>query len=367
LRTLYMLFAGQGKHLFDPDTLEPLLDAWQANLSMLLNNRTPGDTDVLVNMGEGLWKLRKDVEAAHVCMMLAGEEIQAADAPTCRMALIGADHRANPASFCTAAALQRTEIWEFAVKLKTPKKEMPVAMSYKVHYAMMLAESGSKEKALEYLESLSVALQGGVRVPPKLQSDIEMLEHRLRIFIGGKAAAGSSAFKGSFFGGLRKVLDTAVSSAIYGSSSSGVPGGVPGGAVPAPPAQAPSEKVKAIQAAAAEKERQAKFKAQQELEKKREAEEKKRAEKEAKEAEKKAKQGDGKKDDEEKKGMFGKLFAAISGEKQADLGEENTMYFNEQLGRWVERGKEHEVCAVLHALACHGVCHVRSRCASLTC
>jgi hypothetical protein len=44
-------------------------------------------------MGEGLWTLRKDVEAAHVCMVLAGEEVTAADAPACRMALIGADHR----------------------------------------------------------------------------------------------------------------------------------------------------------------------------------------------------------------------------------------------------------------------------------
>jgi hypothetical protein len=270
LRTLYMQFAGQGKHLFDMDTLEPLLDAWQANLSMLLNNRTPGDADVLVNIGEGLWKLRKDVEAAHVCMMLAGEEIQAADAPTCRMALIGADHRANPASFCTAAALQRTEIWEFAVKLKTPKKEMPVAMTYKLHYAMMLAEFGSKEKALAYVEALSVAMQGSARVPPRLQAEIEMFEHRLRLYIGGKTAAASSAFKGSFFGGLKKVLDTAVSSAIYGTSSGAVPGGIQATAkapaiAPAPPAQAPSEKVKAIQAAAAEKERQAKLKAQQEL------------------------------------------------------------------------------------------------------
>ena len=65
----------------------------QANLSILLTNRTPGDTDVVVNMGEGLWTLRKDVEAAHVCMVLAGEEVMAADSPACRMALIGADHR----------------------------------------------------------------------------------------------------------------------------------------------------------------------------------------------------------------------------------------------------------------------------------
>ena len=361
LRTLYMQFAGQGKHLFDLDTLEPLLDAWQANLSMLLNNRTPGDADVLVNIGEGLWKLRKDVEAAHVCMMLAGEEIQAADAPTCRMALIGADHRANPASFCTAAALQRTEIWEFAVKLKTPKKEMPVAMTYKLHYAMMLAEFGSKEKALAYVEALSVAMQGSARVPPRLQAEIEMFEHRLRLYIGGKFAAASSAFKGSFFGGLKKVLDTAVSSAIYGTSSGGVPGGMPATAkapaiAPAPPAQAPSEKVKAIQAAAAEKERQAKLKAQQELEKKREAEEKKRAENEAKQAaKKKAKEGGDKKDgEEEKKGMFGKLWGAISGEKQVDLGEENSFYFNEKLQRWVEKGKEHEVCAlcIYHVCCC---------------
>ena len=361
LRTLYMQFAGQGKHLFDMDTLEPLLDAWQANLSMLLNNRTPGDADVLVNIGEGLWKLRKDVEAAHVCMMLAGEEIQAADAPTCRMALIGADHRANPASFCTAAALQRTEIWEFAVKLKTPKKEMPVAMTYKLHYAMMLAEFGSKEKALAYVEALSVAMQGSARVPPRLQAEIEMFEHRLRLYIGGKTAAASSAFKGSFFGGLKKVLDTAVSSAIYGTSSGAVPGGIQATAkapaiAPAPPAQAPSEKVKAIQAAAAEKERQAKLKAQQELEKKREAEEKKRAENEAKQAaKKKAKEGGDRKDgEEEKKGMFGKIWGAISGEKQVDLGEENSFYFNEKLQRWVEKGKEHEVCAlcIYHVCCC---------------
>ena len=364
LRTLYMLFAGEGKHLFDADTLDPLLDAWQANLSVLLNNRTPGDTDVVVNIGEGLWNLRKDVEAAHVCMMLAGQEVEPATSPTCRMALIGADHRGNPTNFWTAAAIQRTEIWEYAAKLKAPKKELPVVLAYKLQYAIMLAESGSKEKALEYIECLSSASQNARAgsLPPRLQVEIEMFEHRLRVHLGGKAAAGSSAFKGSFFGGLRKVLDTAVSSAIYGATpSGGVPGGMAAAVPPAPPAQAPSEKVKSIQATAAEKDRQAKFKAQQDLEKKREAEDKKRADKEAKEAAKKKAskdKGGGDKDgggeDDEKKGMFAKLWGAVAGEKQVDLGDENLMYFSEELQRWVERGKENEV-SHLHGVVLRSV------------
>jgi hypothetical protein len=31
IRTLYMLFAGQGKQLFEADALDPLLDAWQVS------------------------------------------------------------------------------------------------------------------------------------------------------------------------------------------------------------------------------------------------------------------------------------------------------------------------------------------------
>ena len=348
LRTLYMLFAGQGKRVLDSDSLEALLDAWQANLSVVLNNRTPGDSEVVVEIGEGLWRLRKDVEAAHVCMMLAGEEPQPTNAPTCRMTLIGADHRAHPTSFCSAAAIQRTEVWEHAAKLKSPKKDFILVTAYKLHHAMLLAESGATGKALAYVEQLCATARGGAsRMPPRLVAEIEMFDHRLRQHMGGKAAAGASAFKGSFLGGLRKVLDTAVSSAIYGSTvpANGVPTGMAASApTPAPPSQAPSDKLKAIQANAAEKERQA-------LERKREAEEKKRAEKEAKEAAKakkaadKAKAGGDKEGEDENKGFFSRMFGSISGEKQVDLGEDNTMYYNDELGCWVERGKEHEVQA----------------------
>ena len=31
---------------------------------------------------------------------------------------------------------------------------------------------------------------------------------------------------------------------------------------------------------------------------------------------------------------------------QVDLGEENDFYYNESLGRWVERGKENEVWSI---------------------
>ena len=40
-----------------------------------------------------------------------GEEVLPPDAPACRVALIGADHRANPTNFWSASAMQRTR-WE---------------------------------------------------------------------------------------------------------------------------------------------------------------------------------------------------------------------------------------------------------------
>lgn len=53
------------------------------------------------------------VEAAHLCYMVAGLAPQSFDVAA-RLCLLGADHRASPRCFASVAALQRTEVLEWA-------------------------------------------------------------------------------------------------------------------------------------------------------------------------------------------------------------------------------------------------------------
>jgi hypothetical protein len=171
--------------------------------------------------------------------------------------------------------------------------------------------------------------------------------------IGGKVAAQTSLGDKGFLLGLRKAFDSALTSAIYGGAP---PPAAPAVAkVPQPPSQGPTEKQRAAQALQEEKEREKKAKQQEkervEAEKKSKIEADKRAKEDAqkrsKEEKNKAKnkgKGVGGDEKEEKKGgLFSRLLQNVVGEKQVDLGEENLLYFNEKMGCWVEKGKEHEV------------------------
>ena len=199
------------------------------------------------------------MEAAHLCYLLAGvapEPLAAAPGQHCRLALLGADHNACPASFATAAALQRTEVWEQARRYSNPKAVHAPLLVFKLQHALLLADLGLRDKALKYLEHSFDALRAAGKgvAGPALAADLEMLDHRLRTLIGGKAAAGSSAGGAGLLGGLKGIFDSAVSKAIYGDVPGAVPGSVPGATrvkAPHPPAQGPGPQQQAQQQGAA--------------------------------------------------------------------------------------------------------------------
>ena len=186
LRTLYMLFAGQGPALFEPSEVDPLLDAWQQNLSIILANRTPGDAEVIKLFGDALWNRRGDYCAAQFCYALAGctpEAItEAGSLADTKLVLVGANHRLCPGACWTPEAISRTEIWEQALRLANPKTCIPALQPYKLHYAMLLADMGMCDKALAYVEHLFSIVKpkngGSQAYGQRFCSELEMFDHR---------------------------------------------------------------------------------------------------------------------------------------------------------------------------------------------
>ena len=64
-------------------------------------------------------KVSLQVDAAHLCYLVAGLTPSFWE-PGARMCVLGADHRAAPRSCASAAALQRTEVLEWAKLPGTP-------------------------------------------------------------------------------------------------------------------------------------------------------------------------------------------------------------------------------------------------------
>ena len=124
-----------------------LLPRWRENLAILAANRAPGDARVMGALGDALWSASSGpdgtggVFAAHAAYALAGATPQPFH-PSSRLCLVGADHRRNPRTYATPAAIQRTELLEHSMALANSQYVLAPFQAYKLHYAGMLAEFG---------------------------------------------------------------------------------------------------------------------------------------------------------------------------------------------------------------------------------
>ncbi|KAK9825303.1 hypothetical protein WJX74_007514 [Apatococcus lobatus] len=209
-----------------------ILDHWRQNLAVLAGSHSPGDKAVLRRLGEALLRQRQQLEAAHACFVVAGEPPQGFSAEAC-MCLVGGDHLGRPRTFACPAALQRTEILEWARPsgaggAAAAASVAAAALPFKLVHAAWLLEYGLISQASAYCASLQSALASfqGNRVPPSLAVTRTLaadLSERIREHAAAHNIAMRADSTASLMGNVGRWLDRGINKlmgAPEGASSS---------------------------------------------------------------------------------------------------------------------------------------------------
>ncbi|KAL6550273.1 hypothetical protein OROMI_020761 [Orobanche minor] len=190
LRTLCLLIAGQAADVFSTGSTavgsmtgdvnmsqqpgqfgsSAMLDDWEENLAVMTANRTKDDELVLIHLGDGLWKERSDIIAAHICYLVAEASFEPYS-DRARLCLVGADHWRFPRTYASPEAIQRTEIYEYSKMLGNSQFVLLPFQPYKFVYALMLAEVGRISEALKYCRVVLKSLKTG------RTAEVETLRH----------------------------------------------------------------------------------------------------------------------------------------------------------------------------------------------
>ncbi|CAM6048637.1 unnamed protein product [Sphagnum compactum] len=247
LRTLCLLLAGQPADVFSGTSLRgakhtmdttgssnnlsqvgvgAMLEEWQENLAIMAANHTAGDDRVILHLGDCLWRARGEVNAAHICYLVADANLESYS-QSARLCLIGADHCKNPRTYVAVDAIQRTEIFEYAKVLGNPQFVLLPFQPYKLVYAAMLAEAGKTAEALRYCQAVLKTLKTAGRSPDMEACRVAAtdLEDCLRMHT--QDAHGSNLAPGKLVGRFFSTLDRGISRMIGGplpSTTAEVPG-----------------------------------------------------------------------------------------------------------------------------------------------
>jgi hypothetical protein len=163
------------------------LDRWRETLGLILSNRSTDDTQAIVALGKLLAGYGR-AEAAHTCYLFAPRQavFSGVDDPYTNIVLLGSDHLRQPHSFDSELEpILLSEVYEYGLSLtaKNPTSA-PHLAAYKVHFATVLAQSGQREKALEYCDAIAGAVTSTVRrspyYNPVLLSELGDLNTRLK-------------------------------------------------------------------------------------------------------------------------------------------------------------------------------------------
>ena len=99
----------------------------------MINNKTQNDGAAITEIGDRLWSQQGRVDAAHFCYLLVNHPFQILDNMSNRLVLLGADHRRNLRTFVTPEAVQRTEIFEYAMSLGNAQFSLPSLLAREKH------------------------------------------------------------------------------------------------------------------------------------------------------------------------------------------------------------------------------------------
>ena len=166
------------------------LDKWKETLSLVINNRSPGDHNALMALARLLQDYGR-IEAAHICFLFARNPstpalFGGADDPLTSIVLLGADHKKQPFDFARdQEAILLTEAYEFAslTLAGAPTLYMPYLSAYKLQRANLLTDSGFKAEAQSYCEALFATMKS-TKAPayyhPGFLAELEDLSNRLK-------------------------------------------------------------------------------------------------------------------------------------------------------------------------------------------
>ncbi|KAJ4289819.1 vesicle coat component [Kalmusia sp. IMI 367209] len=146
------------------------LDKWRETLSLVLNNRSDGDSAALVSLGKLLAGYGR-VEAAHICFIFARSKahLNGVDDPEAHIVLIGADHKQNPLDLgIDLEPVLLTEVYEFGLSLSAQGGShiIPHLQNYKLAHAYQLAEYGHRADAQAYCDAIAASMKATTRISP---------------------------------------------------------------------------------------------------------------------------------------------------------------------------------------------------------
>lgn len=148
--------------------------SWKLHLATILSNRVGGWDKLAVSLGDRLLKL-EDIDSAHFCYLVAGSPIASA-AHEARLTLIGCDLGPEDLTLSTEESVlgfEYTEAMEWIRRRHDPNAVIETLQSFKLLYAMRLAEVGLEELARFYAEDVMkcVQLNSGDVLPPGGKGD----------------------------------------------------------------------------------------------------------------------------------------------------------------------------------------------------
>lgn len=165
------------------------LDRWRETLSLILSNRSSDDGRAILALGKLLSSYGR-AEAAHICFIFARNLsiFGGSDDPNTNIVLLGSDHLRQPAEFDKELEpVLLSEVYEYALSLSSTTSisaAVPHLAAYKVRHALMLAEFGFRDKALQYCESIANAITSQTRRSPYhhalLVASLDDLSKRLK-------------------------------------------------------------------------------------------------------------------------------------------------------------------------------------------
>jgi hypothetical protein len=162
------------------------LEKWRETLLLIINNRSPGDSQALVAIGRLLASYGR-FEAAHICFIFAGSSsfFGGADDPRSNFTMVGGDLASLGADFGgDLDAILLSEVYEYALSVSpTPVSPIPHLQAYKLYHAEVLAESGMSSEAQQYCDAINTTIHSKTKASPYysmfLMQAVDTLSQRL--------------------------------------------------------------------------------------------------------------------------------------------------------------------------------------------
>jgi hypothetical protein len=165
------------------------LDKWRETLTLVLSNRSNDDVLGLNALGKLLSSYGR-AEAAHICFIFSRQlsVFGGFDDNLAQFVLVGSDHHKQSQQFAKELeALQLSEVYEYGLSLAggiAATAGAPHLAAHKLQHAVILAEHGFRDKALQYCDALSSAIISQTRRSqyhhPILEASVEDLLARLK-------------------------------------------------------------------------------------------------------------------------------------------------------------------------------------------